>query len=422
MKELFEPTTTRQLPQPGADEPIAAVPGPYRVLTIAPTAFFADYGCHVRILEEARALRRLGSNPLVVTYPAGRDVEGVPTVRSMGLPGGGQVRVGSSRHKFYLDALLTSRGLRTGLAFRPHIVHGHLHEGALIGLAVSRVVRCPLVFDFQGSLTAEMIDHDFLSTTSRAYRPLRYLERTINHLADVIITSSRPAADFLIREFNCPAAKIVPVPDCVDTEVFRPIWDYSDQERYRLRSALGIPPGRKVVVYLGLLAEYQGCSYLLRAAAQVVERRPDVHFLLMGYPGESRYRAYAEQLGIASSVTFTGRVPYERAPRYLAAGDVAVSPKLSTSEANGKLLNYMALGLPTVAFESAVSRDLLGDAGVYATLGDDGDLGQKLLVLLDDESEAASRGLALRQRAESGFSWAAAGRQILDVYASLLKG
>src|SRR5262245_58068236 len=26
---------------------------PYRVLMIAPTSFFADYGCHVRILEEA---------------------------------------------------------------------------------------------------------------------------------------------------------------------------------------------------------------------------------------------------------------------------------------------------------------------------------------------------------------------------------
>ena len=30
-----------------------------RVLMVAPTSFFADYGCHVRILDEARALQAL---------------------------------------------------------------------------------------------------------------------------------------------------------------------------------------------------------------------------------------------------------------------------------------------------------------------------------------------------------------------------
>ncbi|MEZ4582116.1 MAG: hypothetical protein R3A10_10865 [Caldilineaceae bacterium] len=29
----------------------------HRVLFIAPTSFFADYGCHVRILEEARVAK-----------------------------------------------------------------------------------------------------------------------------------------------------------------------------------------------------------------------------------------------------------------------------------------------------------------------------------------------------------------------------
>ena len=397
------------------------VPGPFRVLKLAPTSFFADYGCHVRILEEALALRRHGSDAVVCTYPAGRDVEGVKTVRSMGLPRGGEIRVGSSRHKFYLDALLTLRSFQTAVSYRPDIVHGHLHEGALIGLGVSRVVGCPLVFDFQGSLTSEMIDHGFLRSTSVTYRPLRWLEQTVNNLADIIITSSRPAADLLVREFGCSPSRIVPVPDGVDTDVFRPASQYSDQERYRIRSALGVPPGRKVVVYLGLLAEYQGSSYLLRAAAAMLRRRSDVHFLLMGYPGEERYRNLAEELGISGSVTFTGRVPYERAPRFLAAGDVAVAPKLSLTEANGKLLNYMALGLPTVAFDSAVNRDVLGPDGVFAPIADEAQLAQKLLALLEDESEMVARGRSLRRRAEQVFSWEVASRRILDVYQALLK-
>ena len=388
----------------------------YRVLKLAPTSFFADYGCHVRIYEEAVALRRQGSEVVVCTYPAGRDIDGVKIERSIGLPGGREIRVGSSSHKLYLDLLLSAKGLRTGLGFRPDIVHGHLHEGAFIGWPVSKAIGCPLIFDFQGSLTAEMIDHTFLSPQSFVYRPMRWLERTINHLADAIITSSRPAADLLVREFGCPSSKIFPVMDGVDTDVFLPIWDYTDQERHRLRSALGIPPGRRVVVYLGLLAEYQGSTHLLKAAARILRQRSDVHFLLMGYPGENRYRALAETLEIAPWVTFTGRVPYERAPRYLAAGDVAVAPKLSTTEANGKLLNYMALGLPTVAFDQAVNRDVLGPAGILAPMGDTDALAQKLLDVIDNPSEAASRGQELRRRVTKQFSWGLAIRQILEVY------
>ncbi|RLC65314.1 MAG: glycosyltransferase family 1 protein, partial [Chloroflexi bacterium] len=41
---------------------------------VAPTSFFLDYGCHVRILEEARVLQRLGHRVTIVTYYLGRDV------------------------------------------------------------------------------------------------------------------------------------------------------------------------------------------------------------------------------------------------------------------------------------------------------------------------------------------------------------
>jgi glycosyltransferase involved in cell wall biosynthesis len=400
-----------------SDSPASvALPGPYRVLKLAPTSFFADYGCHVRILEEALTLKRLGSDVLVCTYPTGRDVAGVEAVRSMGLPRGGEIRVGSSRHKFYLDALLSTLSFRTALRYRPDIIHGHLHEGALIGLPVARALRRPLVFDFQGSLTAEMIDHGFLSRGSKWYGPLRWIERTVNHLADAVITSSLSAADLLVREFGCSPSKVFPVPDGVDTDVFRPTWEFDVAERYRIRSALNLPPGRKVIAYLGLLAEYQGIGVLLRSAARVLETRSDVHFLLMGYPGEDRYRALARDLGVEGAVTITGRVPYDRAPRYLAAADAAVAPKLSSTEANGKLLNYMALGLPTVAFDTTVNRDVLGPAGIFAKMADEEDLARRLLQVLSDDSEVRDRGISLRRRAVETFSWTAAGRQILDIY------
>jgi hypothetical protein len=72
-------------------------PAAYRVLMIAPTSFFADYGCHVRILEEARILERLGSRVTICTYHTGRDLEGIDIRRTMSIPWRKGYEVGSSR-------------------------------------------------------------------------------------------------------------------------------------------------------------------------------------------------------------------------------------------------------------------------------------------------------------------------------------
>src|SRR4051812_7270617 len=77
--------------------------GPLRILMVAPTSFFADYGCHVRILEEVRALQARGHRVRVCTYHNGADVAGVNIRRSVDVPWLRRAEVGSSRHKAYLD-------------------------------------------------------------------------------------------------------------------------------------------------------------------------------------------------------------------------------------------------------------------------------------------------------------------------------
>jgi glycosyltransferase involved in cell wall biosynthesis len=95
---------------------------------------------------------------------------------------------------------------------------------------------------------------------------------------------------------------------------------------------------------------------------------------------------------------------------------VAVSPKRSATEANGKLLNYMAAGLPTVAYDSPVAREILGDAGVLAPMGDVAALARAIVGLLDDPAECRRRGAALRDRAVAEFGWPVLARRLLDVY------
>jgi glycosyltransferase involved in cell wall biosynthesis len=140
----------------------------------------------------------------------------------------------------------------------------------------------------------------------------------------------------------------------------------------------------------------------------------------MGYPNDDRYRRVVAERGLQASVTVTGRIDYREAPRYLALGDVAVSPKRSATEANGKLLNYMATGLPTIAYDGPVAREILGDAGVLVPLGDVSALASGCAALLADAGERKRRGEALRERAVAEFGWPALGGRLVEVYRACL--
>jgi glycosyltransferase involved in cell wall biosynthesis len=149
----------------------------------------------------------------------------------------------------------------------------------------------------------------------------------------------------------------------------------------------------------------------------VLRERDDVHFFIMGFPSVQRYRQLARQLGVDGHTTFTGKVPYQHARDYLAVGDIAVAPKMSATEGSGKILNYMALGLPTVAFDTPVSREYLGDDGIYAEPGDPASLGHALLEGLDDATRG-HRGQILRRKAQESYSWDGAAQTILHAYES----
>ncbi len=387
----------------------------YSILVIAPTSFFSDYGCSVRILEEIRALHRAGHRVTVCTYRNGQDLPDVTIRRTPTIPFRNSYEVGSSLHKVAFDFLLFWVVLFSALRHRPDVIHGHMHEGALIGRIVGWLLHIPMVFDFQGSLTSEMVDHRFLRPNGLFYRPLRWLEGVVDRQSPVILTSSENARQLLIGTYHCRPERVQALPDCVDAHCFYPAGEGEHEALARMRAALAIPPGRRIVVYLGLLAAYQGTDALLQAIARLLQRRGDVHFLIMGFPAVERYQSMAVDLGIAGHTTLTGKIKYGQARSYLALGDAAVAPKLSATEGNGKILNYMAMGLPTVAFKTPVSQEYLGELGIYATPGDPGSLAEALLLSLSDPLNHERR-IRLRQVAEDRFSWDFAVERIVAAY------
>ena len=393
---------------------------PYTVLMLASTSFFSDYGSHVRIWEEAQALQRLGHRVVLVTYHNGKPMPGLDIRRSWDVPWIKRAVVGSSRHKLYLDVGLSWRALRVALSLRPSVIHAHTHEAAAIGLPLRQMLNLPLILDYQGSMTSEMLDHGFIHKRNPLYMPLVRLEQFLNTQADAVVSSTENAAALLRRTGAVRHERLHAVSDGVDTERFRPydgspVWA---AQRDELRAQLGIPPGRRIVVYIGLLAPYQGTNLLIEAARLLTARRPEVHFLIMGHPDPHSYRRLAASLGVVEHVTLPGRINYHDLHSYLALGDVAVAPKMSMTEGNGKIANYMAMGLPTVVFETPVAREILADTGLYAHLGSAESLAATLELALDDPALAARLGAAARARALAELSWEQAARTIEAIYAA----
>jgi len=386
-----------------------------RVLMLAPTPYFSDRGCHVRIYEEARVLRQLGHDVLLVTYHLGRDMADIPTERIMRIPWYRKLTAGPSWHKPYLDILLFFKALRVARSFRPDLIHAHLHEGAFIGIFLKKIINVPLLFDCQGSLTGEIIDHGFTRRGSRLSSFFAAIERFINDSADAIVTSSTAGAESLSSQWGVPASKVTPLTDGVNTDEFVP------GDKAAARRSLGLPSDRPVVVFLGLLNRYQGVDLLLDVIGILKGRGVRAHFLLMGFP-EEKYRNRAFERDLAGMMTFTGRIDYRQAPDYLVSGDLAVSPKISLTEANGKLFNYMACGLPCLVFDTPVNREILGDTGTYARFADPVDYADRLEEMLADPLGLEYQGGTAREKAVAEHSWQARGVRLVQLYRNVIAG
>lgn len=371
-------------------------------LHIAPTPFFADRGCHIRIRNEIEALRDCGVRVILCTYPLGADQEGIDIRRTARIPGYTRVDAGFSPFRFPADLLLFLLVLRTAWRERPDVLHGHLHEGALIGWAVRLCLfwrRLPVIMDMQGSLSGELVGYGTVCGTGRLVRLVRRVERCICRLPQLFFCSSPRSLDLLRRDFGVAEERLVLLNDVVPDRFF------ADQEQAALRQQLDLPAERTVVLYSGSLLPGKGLGHVLDAIAELQGQRPDLFFVLVGYPVDE-VRTQLETRGLADSVRLVGRVAYDELPRWLAVADIALEPKEEVSgEASGKVLHYLAAGLPVVCFDTVNNRDLLGELGYYARANGPS-FAAAILQAADDPAGRQARGRAGREAVQRTHSFA----------------
>ena len=185
-------------------------------------------------------------------------------------------------------------------------------------------------------------------------------------LCDRVIAPSQGMQDVLVRlGVDSP---VYVVPNGVDLKPFQ------RQEHTMDRSEFGFSPDDIVLIFVGRLGVEKNLAFLLRAFLGVAQTFSNVKLLLVGTGPEKDNLQYQARLAdpTGSLVYFTGFVPYEKLPGYLAVSDAFVTA--SVTEVHPlSVIEAMAAGLPVLGISSPGVGDTIQD-GVTGLLAPDNDI------------------------------------------------
>jgi glycosyltransferase involved in cell wall biosynthesis len=285
-----------------------------------------------------------------------------------------------------------------------------------LGLIFGIVGKTKFVFDHH-DLCPELFESRFPQGPRAVYWGLRALElctfRTARH---VISTNESYRSKALERGSKRPEEVTV-------------VRTGPDADRMRAREAEpSLRRGRKfLAAYIGVMGPQDGVDVVVCAADEIVHRlrRSDIAFTVIG-SGDcyDELIELRDHLGLTGHVEFTGRAPDELVARILSTADIGLSPDpknpLNDLSTMNKTMEYMAFGLPTVAFDLRETRVSAGEAAVYATPNEVDDYARKIVELIDDEAHRKEMSIVARARIEDELAWKHQSETYVGVYDNLL--
>jgi glycosyltransferase involved in cell wall biosynthesis len=246
--------------------------------------------------------------------------------------------------------------------------------------------RCPVVLVMQNAEARLLASR---GVSGRLAALAARVERAALERADAVVFLSAEDRAAVTGDYGLARAGCHTPGVGVDTDEFRPA---SEAERARAKTALGIA---------GPVALFAGSWHLpnrsaLETVRALAARVPSWTFLVVGSVG--RPAETTERVRITGPVADV--LPYFR------AADVALNPMCEGSGVNLKVLEYLAMGLPTVATPFGVRGLDVTDVVRVAEVGEFPDA----LATLSDPDERGRRGAAARHAAETRLGWEAVTR------------
>ena len=183
---------------------------------------------------------------------------------------------------------------------------------------------------------------------SRFEAAIKKAERFVYSNADHVCANNEALRQYCISLGASPDRSSVIYPG-IDTARF-----YPAQPRQDLQDELGIKPTDNVLLFMGTIFRFSGLTEILADLGPALHKNPTLKFLILG-EGEDfiPLQRLVESLGLQHQVIMPGRIEYDILADYLRLGHVALlpfRPELVTHCAlPGKVLQYLACGLPTIA-------------------------------------------------------------------------
>ncbi|MDP5280676.1 glycosyltransferase family 4 protein [Sphingomonas sp. DG1-23] len=333
--------------------------------------------------------------------------------------------------------------VRTGSRFMRREAFGYIYQRQSIaniaGVQLSRRFGVPLILEYNGSEV--WVASNWGLKLAWPKLATRIEEVTFRHAHRIVVVSDVLADE--LRARGIPEHKIVSYPNCIDPEVFDPA--LYEAERARLRAEWGFTDEDIVCTFLGTFGVWHGAEVLADAinryrAQAGVEGARRLRFLMIGdgLLAEKCRNELADAVA-AGEVIFTGIVPQAKAPAYLAASDLFLSPHVRPTDGSRffgsptKLFEYMVMGKPIIASgleqiaevlspgitidqAESVARPESEPLAILVEPGSSEEIVRALNLLRDDAALRGSVGAAARVKALSHYTW----REHVDrIFASL---
>jgi glycosyltransferase involved in cell wall biosynthesis len=315
-----------------------------KVLMLAPEPFFQPRGTPISVYFRIKALSDLGHQTDLITYPLGQDIPfpGFAIHRVPNILGLKTIKIGPSAPKIPLDGLMALKAFGALARKRYDLVYGH-EEAAFFGIVLARMFGLPHLYDMHSSLPQQLTNFQF-STSPLLKNIFTGLEDAVLKRSGSVIVICRDLFDYVKgKGFESKA---------VFLENFMDFNDFEDQPatpeliaRIRRETA---PNGEKIFLYAGNFEPYQGIPLLVEAMARVKGRA--VLLIVGGSKSEHETaEAQARSLGAGGRIKYIEKVPPREVPRYIAAADVLVSPRISGTNTPLKIYSFLKSGKPFVA-------------------------------------------------------------------------